>query len=170
MITRYLRPIAAVALLCAFAATTAFAISIDPTRTIQTRQELTQQVSYYRLTVNFNDANIAAGVKFGRLPAQSYILSVDAHVTTVFNAGTTNVLTLGTTQAPANEIVDAATANGSINEASATVQHLTAAPGLGLAATAAGEKDLWVKYTQTGTAATTGSATIIIAFIPNNDF
>jgi hypothetical protein len=73
-------------------------------------------------------------------------------VTTVFNAGTTNVLTLG----------DGTTANkylaaGDVNEASATV---TPVGGLGpfKAETAAGS--LTATFAQTGTAATAGAAVV----------
>jgi hypothetical protein len=55
--------------------------------------------------------------------------------------------------------------------------HLTAAAGIGLTVTSNatyqtalnGGVPIYAKYTQTGTAATTGSITLILAFIPNND-
>lgn len=39
--------------------------------------------------------------------------------------------------------------------------------GLGL--TVAADTNVYVRYTQTGTAATAGVATIIVEYIPNND-
>ena len=137
------------AALSAFAVTAAFALSIDQTRNISKRDESQQSLHYYRLTVNFNDANIGAGVQFGALGQNTYIQSIDCHVTTAFNASTTNVLTFGYTKAFAGEIV----ASGTLNPASATVQHLTTAAGLGLAATSAADIGLWTKYTGTGAAA-----------------
>lgn len=132
--------------------------------TIPTRQATTQQTNYYRVTVNYNDANIASGVKFGRLPSNAFVSKIECYVSTVFNASTTNVLTFGTSTT-ATELV----ASGDINEASATYQNLTTAAGLGLAATSAGEVDLYAKYAQTGTAATAGAATCVFSYVPNND-
>jgi len=168
MFHRSLRSAVAVCALALVGLSAAYALNVPTGAIFSARLNTTQQVHYYRLVVNFNDPGIAAGVKFGRLPANTYILSIDAHVKTVFNAATTNVLTMGTSTT-ATEIFDAATANASINEASATVQHLTAAAGLGTAVTASGEVDLYVKYTQSGTAATTGQAVIVVAYIPDND-
>ena len=143
------------------------------TRTIPQRAHQEQVVQYYRATINYNDTGIASGVQFGTLPPSAYILSIDAHVTTAFNAGTTNVVILGATQANANEF----SASGTIAPASATVQHLTSAAGLGLTVTSnttyqtqlGNGVPLWAKYTQTGTAATAGSVTVVISYILNND-
>ena len=124
-----------------------------------------QAINYYRLTINFNDQNIGLAQMFGALPANAYILSIDADVTTAFNAGTTNVVTIGTTKANSNEIV----ASG-ITAGTPGIYHLTTAAGLGLAVTTGTSPvTLFAKYAQTGTAATAGAVTIIIAFIPNND-
>ncbi len=121
-----------------------------------------QNKMYFRKTVNFSDANIGAGVKFGRLPANAFITRVQVEVSTAFNAGTTNVLTFGTST-NANELVAAA----DINEAATGVTDVTR--GLGTSLTAAGEVDLYAKYTQSGTAATTGVATLVLEFATNND-
>jgi len=153
-------------LLSAFALSAAYALQVDQTRIMSKRDIGTQQMHYYRLTINFNDQNIGAAQMFGALGQNSYIYAVDCHVTTAFNASTTNVITFGTTKASANEIV----ASGiSGNPLATGILHLTSAAGLGLAATAAGDVTLWAKYAQTGTAATTGAITCVIQYVPNND-
>ena len=155
--------------------TPALALNGNPlltTRTIPQRALQEQVVQYYRATINYNDINIANGVWFGTLPPNAYILSIDAQVVTAFNAGTTNVVTIGATQANANEIV----ASG-ITAGTTGIYHLTTAAGLGNVVTnnttyqtqqAAGVP-MWAKYAQTGTAATAGSVIVIIAYVLNND-
>jgi len=152
-------------ILTAFAVTAAFALNVDQTRIMSKRDASRQELHYYRLTINFNDPGIASGAAFGALGQNWYIHSIDCHVTTAFNASTTNVVTLGTTKTSANEVFG----TGDLNEASATVQHLTSALGLGLNATSAADVTLWAKYAQTGTAATAGSVTCVLAYAPNND-
>lgn len=139
------------------------------------RQLPLQTSHYFRKTVNFNDANIGAGVKFGALPQGVYITSIRCFVTTAFNAGTTNVLTLGTTATGVDILAGGVTANTNCNPASTGNQPLDAAAGVGMTVTAGtptgstGGFDLFVRYTQTGTAATAGSVTYVITFVPNND-
>lgn len=130
--------------------------------TVATRSNTTQQTSYYRATVNFNDGGIASAIQFGTLPAGSSIVDVQVEIVTVFNAVTTNVLTVGTTTT-ATEIVAAA----DVNELATGVTKVTR--GLGQSLTASADTPLYAKYTQTGTAATTGQAIVTIQFIPNND-
>ena len=151
--------------LSAFAITAAFALQVDQTRIMSKRDIGTQQLHYYRLTINWNDQGISAAQQFGALGQNWYIHSIDCHVTTAFNASSTNVVTIGTTKTNANEVFG----TGDLNEASATVQHLTSALGLGLNATSAADVTLWAKYAQTGTAATAGAVTCVIAYAPNND-
>lgn len=153
-------------LIVAASAVTALALSgIDQTRNFPARLLRTQQEHYYRFTVNYNDAGIASAVKFGRLPSNAFISQIDCQVTTAFNAATTNVLTVGYNATPNGQII----ASGDLNEASATYQNMTSAAGLGVAATSAGEIDLYAKYTQTGAAATAGAATCVIHYVPDND-
>jgi hypothetical protein len=147
----------------------AYALDINQNQTIPARQFTSQQVSYYRVTVNFNDPRISTAQKFGRLFKNTFITGIACHVTTAFNAATTNVLTMGTTLASANEIIDAATSTKSIDESSATYQAVTQAGSLGVSVTSGADVDLYVKFTQTGAAATAGKATCTLAFIPDND-
>lgn len=151
--------------LFAVTVTAALALNVDQTRIMSKRDESQQALHYYRLTINFNDPGISAGAAFGALGLNTYIHSIDCHVTTAFNASTTNVVTLGTTKTNANEVFG----TSDLNEASATVQHLTSALGLGLNATSAADVTLWAKYAQTGTAATAGAVTCVVAYAPNND-
>jgi len=151
-------------LLAVFAMGGAYALQVDQTRIMSKRYVGSQQLTYYRLTLNFNDPNISTAQMFGALGKNWYIDHIDCHVTTTFNAATTNVVTFGTSSA-ANEIMGAS----DLNEASATVQHLTSALGLGLNATSAADVTLFAKYAQTGPAATQGSVTCVIAYVPNDD-
>jgi hypothetical protein len=160
---RHARLIAA-ALIIAVSVPAALALNVDQTRNVPTRFAGVQQTHYYRVTINFNDPNISTAQKFGRLPSRSFISKLECHVTTAFNAATTNEVTMGTSTT-AIELFG----TGPLNEASATYQNMTTANGLGLAATSAGEVDLYAKYAQTGTAATAGAVTCVIHYIPNND-
>jgi len=135
---------------------------LDPNRTFPARNDGFQSVIWQRVTINFNDAGIASAVQFGSIPQDAFIVFVIPDIETVFNAVTTNVLTIGTTQANANELVAA----GDVNEAAVGATSVTR--GLGRSLTAAGDVGLWAKYTQTGTAATAGRATCVIGYIPPN--
>ena len=154
----------AAALLSLFAISTAFALQVDQTRIMSKRFYQDYHPTYYRVTINFNDQGIGSGQAFGALGLNTFIKAIDCHVTTAFNAGTTNVITFGTTLANANEIV----ASG-ITAGTPGVYHLTTAAGLGLAVTSSADVTLYAKYAQTGTAATTGAVTCVIEFVPNND-
>jgi hypothetical protein len=114
-----------------------------------------QQFVYFRKRVNFNDANIAAGVLFGTLPAGAMLTSLNVRVNTAFNAGTTNALNVGTTAGGTQVFTDAATAGA----------RSPAIPNLSFAV----DTDLFAAYAQTGGAATTGQADIVVGFAPNND-
>ncbi len=151
----------------------ATAVTFDKTRTHPARTYNMQMVHYYRATINFNDPVIGTGVWYGSLPPNAYVLSMDAYVTTAFNAGTNNFVTVGATATTGNEFIG----NTDITSGTIGVYHLTTSNGLGLKITSNttyqtsinGEVPLYAKYVQSGTAATAGQATIIIAYIPNND-
>lgn len=118
------------------------------------------QVHFLRKEVNFNDPGIASGVVVGRLPASAQITQALARVKTTFNAGTTNVLTVGTNASSYDNIFAAADiAEGAIGNnlaPSANLQELAV------------EADVYAKFTQTGTAASQGKAVIHIAYTVNN--
>lgn len=120
----------------------------------------TQQIHYLRKTVNYNDAGIAGGVIIGTLPAGAQIVDIAVNVKTAFNAATTNNLLLGTSAAGNQIATTTDTAAGT-----AGFKRVTTGGALTLAA----DTDVFVAYTQTGTAASAGVATIVIAYAPDND-
>lgn len=127
------------------------------------RQLHTQQIHYFRKRVNFNDAAIATGVIMGTLPAGAQVVDAVTRVNTAFNAVTTNVLTAGTNSTAFDNIIGA----GDVTEGTpGAYRAAIATAGAGVYAV---DTDVYVKYTQTGTAATTGQADITIAFSVNND-
>jgi hypothetical protein len=166
----------------------ALAYTIDPqvyagTKIIPARTcEATQNLCYIRVTFNYNDSQIKNGIWFATLPKNAYILSIDAYVTTAFNAATTNVFTIGATKTSANEIMaDCGTATACISNNTTTIatgiSHLTTAAGLGTLITGnstyqtalSSGVPLYAKYTQTGTAASTGVVVFIITFAKDDD-
>ncbi len=104
--------------------------------------------------VKFNTTGVATGVELKKLPNNIIITRAVAVVGTAFDAGTTNVLTIGT-----NDDVDNILGSGDITEGTAgTYTKATFVKG------ATGDK-IKAKYTQTGTAATAGDAEIFIFFV-----
>ena len=117
------------------------------------RQDPRQVANTLKKTVNYNDPGVASGVPFDNpLPQNAFILRVLVEVVAAFNAGATNVLTVGTVGAAYNNIVAAA----DVNEAVTGVYDVPRA--LGRALTASGDVLPYVLYAQTGGAATTGQA------------
>jgi hypothetical protein len=168
----------------------AYAITEDPqvyagTKIIPARNcSEGQNVCYIRATINYNDSNISAGVWFASIPANAYVLSIDAYVSTAFNAASTNLLSIGATKT-GTDFVATSGANASVTLGSTGITHLTAAAGLatvatgntslqsGYSSTGTGPVPAYVpifaRYTQTGTAATAGAVTIVITYAKNND-
>ena len=109
-------------------------------------------VHYLRKEVNYNDPGIAAGVVIGRLPAGAQVTQALARVRTTFNAGTN----------PANYdniLGTADIAEGAVGNNVAPLANLQEVLA---------EADVFVRYTQTGAAATQGKAIIHIAYTVNN--
>jgi hypothetical protein len=127
------------------------------------RQYPAQLVHYLRKVVNYSDTNIATGVLVGVLPIGAMVVDAVTRVETLFNAATTNVLTAGTNSTSYDNIVGAA------DVTEGTTGAYRAAIATAGATTYAADTEVYAKYTQTGTAATTGKATIVIAFVVNND-
>lgn len=123
-----------------------------------------QQIHFFRKRFTVADVPaLTAGLKIGRLPANTFLHSIMWNKTVAFNSATTDTLAIGSTNAGV-DFLAATTLQGA-----GYVNH-TAAAGLGLvAATIAGEADIWLKYAQTGAVATAGDVTLVLAFIPNND-
>lgn len=109
--------------------------------------------------VNFNDTNVGStnGIQFATLPEGAVILNAFAKVITAFNAATTNVLTVGTNLGVADNLLNAA----AITEATPG-DYVNNTPGVAIPTA---DTPVYVKYTQTGTAATTGRALINVNFI-----
>lgn len=153
----------------------ALALSVDQNRNMVARGGLTQQTYYYRFTLNFNDANIATGQRFGQLLKNTSITKIACQTTTAFN-GTTNTLQMGTATVGAaatsvNWGLVNATQTGT-NMLIGTAGYQEASPtnstSLGTAVTSPNDVDLWARYVSTGTP-TAGAATCVIEYVPNND-
>ena len=129
--------------------------------------------------INYNDVGIGTYKHLGTIPLGSFITRVMAFVDTPFNAGTTNVFTLGTTPTNANELLAAGTVvPGTVGFTDGTLgrgDQLTQAVGPmevvgGITYdTVEGGIGLYAKYTYTGTAPTAGSMLVVVEFInPTN--
>lgn len=124
------------------------------------RYNTPQQIDYLRRTVTF--ANNGTAVKVGILPPNAIILKPlsGAYVNTVFNAGTANVLDIGT---PADDDLYAT------DLSLTTLGFVPLDENVSFMTGPSGDTVITVTVGLTGTAATTGSATIIIAYVPNDD-
>lgn len=160
---------AGMALLIAGAAMSA-ALALGPfsSTSLPVREHSTTQTNYFRFTLNYNDPGASSGIKFGRIGRRAHIHALQCHVEAAFNAVTTNVITMGVS-ATGTELIDAATSTKSIDESQTTVQSITKTDVLGVGVTSDDDKDLYVRYTQTGTAATAGKVTCVLSYMPNND-
>lgn len=110
----------------------------------------------------FSTSGIAAGVLLCTVQAtedRPVLIETAAQVVTAFNAATTNVVTLGTDAASANQLLAA----GDITEATPGFYPTGAATGK-MIVTA--NTNIYAKYTQTGTAATTGEVRWLIKLTP----
>lgn len=108
-----------------------------------------------RSPMAFNTAGIASGVSIGAVPSGAIITAVEVLVTTVFNAATTNVLVVGT----------AATADLYLAAADMSETALGLTRYSGKAALLAANTEIFVKFTETGTAATTGAAVVMVHYV-----
>src|SRR3972149_4339429 len=122
----------------------------------------TQQLNYLRAAVAYNTPEIGTSgkVPLGTLPSGAIVSGMLVKVSTAFNAATTNVLTVGTL-ADASAVLDAT----DINELEVDTTVTFGAYGYKVSVDTA----LFIKYTQTGTAATAGAAAILLFFFPGDD-
>jgi hypothetical protein len=132
------------------------------TNAVAPRLPVTHQLPYFRATVEFDTYQIgtAGKVPLGTLPAGAIVTGMLVKVTEAFNAATTNVLTVGTASDD-----DAIIGAADVDET--TVGTTVTFAAVGYKATAA--TPLFIKYAQTGTAATAGAADIVLWFVPDND-
>lgn len=116
-------------------------------------QFLTKSIAFNTLGIGTADT-----VKVGTVPSGAQLLQCIVRATTAFNAATTNVVIIGTASGSDADIIGAA----DVDETTAgTLVSLT---GAGLAFSA--DTPIYVKYSQTGTAATAGAAVITITYAP----
>lgn len=117
-------------------------------------------VGYISKTIAFNTTGIGTDqtVEVGQLPEGARVIDGVVYVTTAFNAATTNVLTVGTGTST-NEYFG----SSDVTEGTPAGYAMpTANRGI---VVGTGGAIVYVKYTQTGTAATTGAATVILTYI-----
>jgi len=120
-----------------------------------------QQVTYIAFPVVFSDTQLTSGNKqVGTIPAGAVLIGTDVAVQEVFNAVTTNVLTVGTNNPTTDNIVAAA----DVTEGSLGLAKDISPTGTALAPFTV-DTPVYAKYTQTGTAATTGRAAVIIKYV-----
>jgi hypothetical protein len=106
-----------------------------------------------KASIAFNTAGGATTIC--EVPAGGVVLAVWAHVRTAFNAGTTNVVIVGHADDD-----DAYLAAADVSEGSAGI---SVAKGPFVPETA--KRTVQVKYTQTGTAASTGAADAYVEYV-----
>lgn len=126
------------------------------------RQFHTQQVHYIRKSVAISDA--ATTIDVGVIPSGAVInfAMSGVHVHAAFNAGTNNRLDIGAS-------TDTGTNNFGTLLALGTVGFVPLDEGANTTSKMAADTNVQAYVDVTGNAATTGSATIIICYIPDND-
>jgi hypothetical protein len=108
----------------------------------------------------YNTTGASSGVQIGTLPAGALIIGWNAHITTLFNAGTTNPITIGTT-ATGNEIA----ASGSITSGTAGAYSSANVNAAGARGILAADTPIYTAYIPTGTAASTGAAVLSVTYV-----
>lgn len=109
-----------------------------------------------KVWVNYDTANVATGLFVARIPKGAKIIKNQFVVGTAFNAASTNVVVAGY-GASLNELLGAS----DVTEGTAGVYNGVA----GLMLTFSEDKDVYVKYTQTGTAASAGAGVYILEWV-----
>lgn len=142
------------------------------------RQFNTQQTHYIRAVVNFNSCSLPAtagncSVKIGALPYNAFVVRAYQQVYTAFNSTTTDTLAIGTAVGGAQIV-----AAQSTHTITAGLPLTVVAANLGTIATGAtaaqtgsnGGFDVYATIAYTGaTAATAGSAVVILEYFAPND-
>lgn len=132
------------------------------------RQDPRNVTNTIRWRFTFADPGLAVGVQIGVLPQNAFLLSQFLEIVTAFNAGTTNPISVGTVAAAYNNI-HAATDNvpGTPNIYAPVYPGPTAVAAVGKygrSLTQAGDTPVFLKYTPTGTAASTGVGEFVLEF------
>ena len=119
------------------------------------RQSYLNHVSYLTKDISFDTTDIGSGVPLeGSLPAGAHVIATFVNITEVFNA-TTDVLVVGTA-ADDDFFVEA----GDVSEGALGMTQVLRGAGQVTADT-----EVLVKYTGSGTPATTGKATVFQLFV-----
>ncbi len=122
------------------------------------RQDPRQVVNTLKCVFGYADAGIATGKPFPNpLPQNAFIENILAEVVQVFNAGTTNPISVGTVGPAYNDLIT------TVTNTAGTVTTPNAG-ALGRSKTALGDVMPYVKYTPTGTAPTTGQGIVVIFY------
>lgn len=129
----------------------------NPIQTNAIRHPEDTGVGVWRWRVNFDQVNIGTQgipvvtLEKGAIPLRAYV-----RIETAFNAGTTNVLVLGS----------AADDDGLVTSANAAAgtPGFKAGTGAELGTELANDTTFYAKFTQTGTAATAGVAEFVVEF------
>jgi hypothetical protein len=126
-----------------------------------------QVAHFVRATILYNQANVANGIVVGTIPAGARITSVDVSVETAQNAGTTNTVSVGTAVST-NGVIAAYTApTNLVNAAAAGAAAFTKTNPTSPNQIAATDLAIIASLAQTGTAATAGSVTVWVTYVPN---
>lgn len=125
--------------------------------TLQGRQYHTCQVHYLRKNITFGDGLVTVGT----LPAGALVIGAGVVITTAFNAGSTNVIDIGTASDGDGFATDlaAGTIGNIVWDELATSNDLYSTS----------EAVITAEYAQTGTAATAGSGEVYVTFLADND-
>lgn len=123
------------------------------------RQYHSQQTHYLRKAIAYTDNGVAVTV--GKLPEGAVVINAGVVVTTAFNAGTGNILDIGTSADDDGFATDLAL--GTIGRIAAdelaTSNDLYSTSEVTITATVA----------LSGTAATAGAGIVYVEYLPNND-
>lgn len=122
------------------------------------RQFHTQQVHYLRKSIVYG--NNGSAVTVGVIPAGALILKASSgvHVTAAFNAGTSNVLDIGTSADDDLFGTDLALGSIAFVPLDEAVSMLVAS-----------DTTITATVALSGTAASAGAAEVVIAYVPDND-
>lgn len=124
------------------------------------RQYHTQQTHYLRRSISYTDDG--STLDLGYVPAGAIVINAGVIVTTAFNAGSTNVLDIGTSADTDGFATDLAL--GTVGRVLA--DELATSNDLG---PYAADTLLQCVVDLTGTAATTGAGEVFVEFIVDND-
>lgn len=122
--------------------------------------ELANQYIVHAMRKDF-DYTVVSGTqyKIDTLPKGAVVIGTTVGIKTVFNAASTNVLIVGTA---ADD--DALVAAAGVDETAVAVTRVAPATLAGNLAPSA-DTDIYVKYTQSGTAASTGAAWVVVEYV-----